>query len=98
IWSGVIAGMELLTDRVRVAVEAEPPTLVDVTAAAGAELDLSPGRQGWVAAQATPGIAYPHSRGAAGGPPVRAPPRPPPPAHPPQPLRRGSVTRPGRRP
>ena len=60
-WSGVIAGMELLTDRVRVAVEAEPPALVDVTPAAVAELDLSPGRQVWLTAKATEVIAYPDS-------------------------------------
>ena len=57
-WTGVVAGLELLTDRVRVAVEGSPPALVDVTPAAVAELHLEPGRRVWLTVKATEVVAY----------------------------------------
>ena len=59
LWSGRVVGMELLTDRVRVAVEGRPDALVDVTAAAVAALSLQTGQQVWLTAKATEVIAYP---------------------------------------
>ena len=58
-WTGVVAGMELLTDRVRVAVQGRPDALVDVTPAAVAELRLAPGQPVWLTAKATEVTAYP---------------------------------------
>jgi molybdate transport system ATP-binding protein len=58
-WTGVISGLELLTDRVRVAVDGSPPALVDITPAALADLRLVPGQPVWLSAKATAIIAYP---------------------------------------
>jgi len=62
-WSGEITGLELLTDRVRVAVEGYPSAMVDVTPAAVADLDLHPGQQVWLTAKATEVTAYPDPGG-----------------------------------
>jgi molybdate transport system ATP-binding protein len=59
VWTGRVAGLELLTDRVRVAVEGHPDALVDVTPAAVAELELQAGQQVWLTAKATEVVAYP---------------------------------------
>jgi molybdate transport system ATP-binding protein len=59
VWAGVVNGVELLTDRVRVDVGGRPPALVDVTAAAVAELRLGAGQEVWLSAKATEVIAYP---------------------------------------
>jgi len=59
VWSGTITGLELLTDRIRVAVDGYPPALVDITPAALAALELAPGRQVWLTAKATEVLAYP---------------------------------------
>jgi molybdate transport system ATP-binding protein len=65
VWTGVVSGVELLTDRVRVAVvghpdqPGQPGALVDVTPAAVAELGLEAGQQIWLSAKATEVIAYP---------------------------------------
>lgn len=59
VWTGVVSGVELLTDRVRVAVVGQPGALVDVTPAAVAELGLSAGQQIWLSAKATEVTAYP---------------------------------------
>ena len=62
VWTGVVSGVELLTDRVRVAVVGhpeQPGALVDVTPAAVAELGLSAGQQVWLSAKATEVVAYP---------------------------------------
>ena len=70
VWPGRIAGMELLTDRVRVAVEGRPPALVDITPAALTALGLAGGQQVWLSAKATEVTAYPDAGGsfpAAGG-------------------------------
>ena len=58
-WTGVITGLELLTDRVRIAVEGSPPALVDITPAALADLRLAPGQPVWLSAKATEVVAYP---------------------------------------
>jgi molybdate transport system ATP-binding protein len=61
LWAGVVGGMEQLADRVRLQVDGAPPVLVDVTAAAVAELRLEPGRQVWLSAKATETEAYPEN-------------------------------------
>jgi molybdate transport system ATP-binding protein len=58
-WPGTVTGLELLTDRVRVAVDGSPPALVDVTPAAVAELRLAPGMPVWLSVKATEVVAYP---------------------------------------
>jgi molybdate transport system ATP-binding protein len=65
VWPGVVAGIELLTDRVRVAVEGHPDALVDVTPAAVAELGLAAGQHLWLSAKATEVTVYP--QGGSGG-------------------------------
>jgi molybdate transport system ATP-binding protein len=62
VWSGTVTGLELLTDRIRVAVDGYPPALVDITPAALAALGLSPGSQVWLSAKATEVTAYPDPR------------------------------------
>ena len=58
VWTGTVTGIELLTDRVRVAVEGRPSALVDVTPAAVADLHLVTGRRVWLTAKATEVTAY----------------------------------------
>lgn len=53
VWRGTVAGLELLTDRIRVQVDGTPPALVDVTASAVAELALERGDQVWLTVKAT---------------------------------------------
>ncbi len=62
-WQGEVTGLELLTDRVRVAVSGAPDALVDITPAALAELELVVGQQVWLTAKATEVIAYPEPAG-----------------------------------
>ena len=52
-WPATIAGLTLLTDRVRLDLVGEPSALVDVTPAAVAELDLGAGQRVWLSAKAT---------------------------------------------
>ena len=52
-WQGRVAGLEQHGDTVRVEVDGEPTVLADVTTAAVAELDLSPGAPVWVSVKAT---------------------------------------------
>ncbi len=59
VWEGVVADMEVLTDRVRLQVRGRPTALVDVTHAAVAELALDVGRHVWLSAKATEIEAYP---------------------------------------
>jgi molybdate transport system ATP-binding protein len=59
VWPGVVSGVELLTDRVRVAIEGRPSALVDVTPAAVADLGLAAGQEVWLSAKATEVVAYP---------------------------------------
>lgn len=58
-WPGRVAGLEQHADTVRVQVEASPPVLSDVTAAAVAELDLHLGATVWAAVKATEIHTYP---------------------------------------
>jgi len=73
VWRAVITGIELLTDRVRVAAQGRPSALVDVTPAAVADLGLETGVKVWLSAKATEVISYPDPRGREDvqGPPVR---------------------------
>ena len=59
VWSGRVTGLELLTDRIRVAVDGYPPALVDITPAALASLGLTTGSRVWLSAKATEVHAYP---------------------------------------
>lgn len=59
VWPGVVRGLELLADRVRLQVDAQPQALVDLTPAAVAELQLHPGRSVWLSAKATEVRVYP---------------------------------------
>ena len=61
---GQVAGLELLTDRVRVAVDGYPCASVDVTRAAVADLNLHAGQRAWLTAKATEVTAYPDPGGA----------------------------------
>ncbi|MBV9822381.1 MAG: ABC transporter ATP-binding protein [Actinobacteria bacterium] len=62
VWPGTVAGVELLTDRVRVQVDGSPPALVDVTPDAVAELSLAAGSAVWLSAKATEIECYPDPR------------------------------------
>jgi len=59
VWKGTVVALELLADRVRVQVDATPSAIVDVSAAAVAELALRPGTGVWLSAKATETKAYP---------------------------------------
>ncbi len=59
VWNGTVTALELLADRVRVQVDATPPALVDVSAAAVTDLSLRPGTAVWLSAKATEAEAYP---------------------------------------
>jgi molybdate transport system ATP-binding protein len=59
VWKGTIGALEQLADRVRVQVDATPPALVDISAAAVADLALRPGTVVWLSAKATETEAYP---------------------------------------
>ena len=53
-----MAALALLTARVRVQVDATPPALVDISAAAVADLVLRPGTAVWLSAKANETEAY----------------------------------------
>jgi molybdate transport system ATP-binding protein len=59
VWPATVAGLELLTDRVRVRLDGQPPALVDITPAALAELRLGVGSGMWLSAKATEVMCYP---------------------------------------
>jgi molybdate transport system ATP-binding protein len=59
VWSGRVAGVETVGDRVRVAVAGAPDVLADVTPGAVTELDLSPGAEVWVSVKASELAVYP---------------------------------------
>jgi molybdate transport system ATP-binding protein len=59
VWPGTINGLELLTDRVRIQVEGNPPAFVDITADAVADLDLANGVPVWLSVKATDVDVYP---------------------------------------
>ena len=59
VWSGRIAGVEAVGDRVRVAVTGPPDVLADVTTDAVADLELATGAEIWVSVKATELTVYP---------------------------------------
>ena len=59
VWSGRIAGVEAVGDRVRVAVTGPPNVLADVTTDAVADLELATGAGIWVSVKATELTVYP---------------------------------------
>ena len=61
VWSGHVDSIELLADRVRLAIRGRPDALVDITPAALAELRLDVGQQVWLTAKATEATAYPQA-------------------------------------
>jgi len=68
VWKGTVVALELLADRVRVQVDATPSAIVDVSAAAVAELALRPGAGVWLSSKANETEAYVDpDRGSHGG-------------------------------
>ncbi len=59
VWDGTVTGLAPLADRIRVTVTGTHVMLVDVTAAAIAELAIAPGDHVWLSAKATDISAYP---------------------------------------
>jgi molybdate transport system ATP-binding protein len=59
VWSGRILGLEQHATTVRVEIDGQPRVLADVTAAAAADLDLTPGTEVWTTVKATETNAYP---------------------------------------
>ncbi len=59
VWAGTVVGLEMLADRVRARIDGPPNALVDLTAAAVAELQLRSGQQVWLSAKATEVDVYP---------------------------------------
>jgi molybdate transport system ATP-binding protein len=59
VWPVVVAGVEPFGDRVRIEFAGTPPVAAEVTTAAAAELDLTPGRSAWVSVKATETHVYP---------------------------------------
>jgi molybdate transport system ATP-binding protein len=59
VWDVQIESLVPLGDRVRMTVVGEQRSIVDLTAAAIAELDLAHGRQVWLSAKASDAVAYP---------------------------------------
>lgn len=60
-WPATIAGLTLLTDRIRLDLRGQPSALVDVTPAAVAELGLGAGDQVWLSTKATELEVYSHA-------------------------------------
>ncbi len=60
-WPAKVAGLALLTDRVRLDLEGQPSTVVDVTPAAVAELSLGRGSEVWLTVKATDLEVYAHA-------------------------------------
>jgi molybdate transport system ATP-binding protein len=58
-WPARVAGLTLLSDRVRLDLHGQPPALADVTPAAVADLSLGPGSQVWLTVKATDLEVYP---------------------------------------
>jgi molybdate transport system ATP-binding protein len=59
VWAGTVVGLEMLGDRVRARTDGPPNALVDLTAAAVADLALRPGQPVWLSAKATEVDVYP---------------------------------------
>ncbi len=64
VWPATVAGVTMLTDRVRLDLAARPPALVDVTPAAVAELSLAAGSDVWLSVKATDLEVYPRATAA----------------------------------
>ena len=58
-WPGRVAAVEAVGDRLRVRVDANPPVVAEVTAAAVADIGLVEGADVWVAVKATEVVVYP---------------------------------------
>ena len=58
-WPGRVAAVEAVGDRLRVRVDANPPVVAEVTAAAVADIGLVEGAAVWVAVKATEVVVYP---------------------------------------
>jgi molybdate transport system ATP-binding protein len=58
-WPARVVGLTLLSDRVRLDLNGQPPALADVTPAAVADLSLDPGTQVWLTVKATDLEVYP---------------------------------------
>jgi molybdate transport system ATP-binding protein len=67
-WQGRVAGLAMLTDRVRLDVVGEPPAIVDLTPAAVSELALGPGSDVWLSVKATDLEVYAGSESPVGDP------------------------------
>ena len=65
-WQAKVTGLTLLADRVRLDLDGQPQSMVDVTPAAVAELSLEPGSQVWLTVKATELEVYTHSDRQAG--------------------------------
>jgi molybdate transport system ATP-binding protein len=62
-WAARVVGLTLLSDRVRLDLNGQPPALADVTPAAVADLSLDPGTQVWLTVKATDLEVYPRGAG-----------------------------------
>ncbi len=62
-WAARVTGLTMLADRVRLDLQGQPPALVDVTAAAVAELSLRPGSRVWLTVKATDIEVYARAAG-----------------------------------
>ena len=58
-WPGLVVGLEQRGDTIRVRLDADPPVLADITAAAVAELRVASGVRLWAAVKATEVRTYP---------------------------------------
>jgi molybdate transport system ATP-binding protein len=67
VWPARITGLTMLADRVRLDLAGEPSALVDVTAAAVADLSLQPGSEVWLSVKATDLEVYPRKSDSSGG-------------------------------
>lgn len=65
-WPGVVSGLTMLAERVRLDITGSPPVVADVTAAAVAELSLVAGTSVWMSVKATDLETYPQNSGRSG--------------------------------
>lgn len=63
VWPGTVDGIDIVGERLRLHIRGEPDALVDVTAAAVAELGLRPGSGVWLSVKATELTVYPDESG-----------------------------------
>ncbi|MEO6820992.1 MAG: ABC transporter ATP-binding protein [Candidatus Nanopelagicales bacterium] len=60
-WPGVVSGLTMLAERVRLDIAGQPSVVADVTAAAVADLSLAAGAQVWMSVKATDLEVYQHT-------------------------------------